>query len=99
MDARNDARGTFLDKHTFRLNFVYPHPPSRVWKALTEPEQLAVWFMPLELELRVGGRALLLDYGQGDGVPAAEGPHLVRTLRRTERLVQRQLAALGAGGP
>ncbi|TMA65466.1 MAG: ParB/RepB/Spo0J family partition protein [Deltaproteobacteria bacterium] len=34
-----------------------------------------------------------------DGVPAAEGPHLVRTLRRTERLVQRQLAALGAGGP
>jgi len=37
-----------------------------------------------------------------DGAPAAEGPRLVRTLRRTGRLVERQLAALaavGEGGP
>src|SRR2546428_4901075 len=33
-----------------------------------------------------------------DGAPAAEGPRLVRTLRRTGRLVERQLAALAAVG-
>ncbi len=64
--------GMFPDKHTFRLELTYPHPPSRVWKAITEPEHLAVWFLPMELDLRVGGRALLTWYGQLDGVPAAE---------------------------
>lgn len=33
-----------------------------------------------------------------DGAPAAQGPLLVRTLRRTGRLVERQLAALAAVG-
>src|ERR1044072_2401427 len=26
----------------------YPHPPSRVWKALTEPRLVASWLMPME---------------------------------------------------
>ncbi len=31
-----------------KLNFEarYPHPPARVWKALTDPEALAKWMMP-----------------------------------------------------
>jgi len=32
-----------------------------------------------------------------EGAPAAQGPRLVRTLRRTGRLLERQLAALAAG--
>lgn len=68
-----EALGTFPDKHTFRLELTYPHPPSRVWKAITEEGHLAVWFMPLELDLKVGGHAVLKDYGQPAGVPPARG--------------------------
>ena len=64
--------GTFPDKHTFRLELTYSHPPSRVWQAITDPEQLRVWFMPMELDLRLGGRVLLTRYGQPEDVPAAE---------------------------
>lgn len=31
-----------------------PHPPARVWRALTEPDQLARWLMPNTFEPRVG---------------------------------------------
>ncbi|HZU73097.1 MAG TPA: SRPBCC domain-containing protein [Acidimicrobiales bacterium] len=78
--------GSFLpDRHTFRLELTYPHPPGRVWRALTEPEHLAAWFMPLELDLRVGGRAVLVDYGQLEGTPPAEG---IVTAVEPERLLE-----------
>jgi uncharacterized protein YndB with AHSA1/START domain len=31
-----------------RRERVYPHPPSRVWLALTEPRIIASWLMPTE---------------------------------------------------
>lgn len=65
--------GTFPDKRTFRLELTYPHPPSRVWQAITDPAELAVCFLPMELDLRLGGRVRLTRYGQPEGVPAAEG--------------------------
>ena len=65
--------GTYPDRHTFQLKTHYPHPPSRVWAAITDPEQLAAWFMPIDIELRVGGRVLLKDYGQEGNAPPAEG--------------------------
>lgn len=65
-----DAHGTYPDRHTFRLEMHYPHPPSRVWTAITDPEHLAAWFMPLDIELRVGGRVVLKDYGQRKAPPA-----------------------------
>lgn len=34
-------------------------PPERVWRALTDPEELAGWLAPAEIELRVGGRVVL----------------------------------------
>jgi uncharacterized protein YndB with AHSA1/START domain len=33
--------------------------PERVWRALTEPDELAAWLAPAEIELRVGGRVVL----------------------------------------
>jgi uncharacterized protein YndB with AHSA1/START domain len=51
--------GTFVDKHTLRFDIVYPHPAKRVWAAITEPDQVARWFLPLELEARVGGRFVM----------------------------------------
>jgi uncharacterized protein YndB with AHSA1/START domain len=84
------ALGTFPDKHTFRLELTYPHPPSRVWKAITAEENLAVWFMPLELELRVDGHAVLKDYGQPAGVPPARG---TVTVVEAERLLEYHFGA------
>ena len=71
--SSTDARGTFPDRNTFRLETRYPHPPDRVWQAITDPEHLAVWFMPMQIDLRVGGRVLLVDYGQEGKSPPAEG--------------------------
>ena len=84
--------GTFPDRHTFRLELTYPHPPSRVWQAITDPEQLRVWFLPMELDLRLGGRVALTWYGQPEGVPPAEA-----TITQLEP--ERVLAYRFAAGP
>jgi uncharacterized protein YndB with AHSA1/START domain len=34
----------------------YPHPPERVWRALTDPAELAAWLMPNDFSARVGAR-------------------------------------------
>lgn len=39
---------------TFRVDQFLPYPASRVWRALTDPELLARWFMPNDFQLRVG---------------------------------------------
>ena len=37
------------------LEFDFPHAPRKVWRALTDPELLAEWLMPvLSLELKPG---------------------------------------------
>lgn len=35
---------------------VLDQPPEKVWKALTDPEEIETWFVRTELEPRVGGR-------------------------------------------
>jgi uncharacterized protein YndB with AHSA1/START domain len=41
-----------------KLNFeaFYPHPPERVWQALTDPTEIRKWLMPAEFEAKVGFR-------------------------------------------
>jgi uncharacterized protein YndB with AHSA1/START domain len=39
-----------------------PHPPERVWAALTDPEELVAWFMPNDFRAEVGHR-FTLDTG------------------------------------
>jgi uncharacterized protein YndB with AHSA1/START domain len=34
-------------------------PPERVWRALTDPDELAGWLAPAEIDLRVGGHVVL----------------------------------------
>jgi uncharacterized protein YndB with AHSA1/START domain len=38
------------------LTRVYPYPPERVWRALTDPAALSEWLMPTDFEPRVGHR-------------------------------------------
>jgi uncharacterized protein YndB with AHSA1/START domain len=33
-----------------------PHPPERVWEALTDPAEIAQWLMPNDFEPRLGHR-------------------------------------------
>ena len=47
----------FVDRDTVRFVRDYPHPVGRVWAALTQPEQIRVWWVPFTtLEMRKGGR-------------------------------------------
>lgn len=41
---------------------VYPHPPERVWRALVDPRELAVWLMPTDFAPEVG-RSFVLETG------------------------------------
>jgi uncharacterized protein YndB with AHSA1/START domain len=33
---------------------VYPHSPERVWRALVDPEELAMWLMPTDFAPQLG---------------------------------------------
>jgi uncharacterized protein YndB with AHSA1/START domain len=35
---------------------LYPHPPERVWRALVDPAELAIWLMPNDFVAEVGHR-------------------------------------------
>jgi uncharacterized protein YndB with AHSA1/START domain len=62
--ANPDARGPVPaddDLTTIRVAQFLPHPPAKVWRALTEPELLAQWQMPgsENFRLEVGHRYTL----------------------------------------
>ena len=51
--------GTFIDRYTFRYEREYPHPPERLWEALTTAEHMDAWLMPKNrIEAKLGGRFL-----------------------------------------
>ena len=39
-----------------KLDVFYPHPPERVWQALTDPTALRRWLMPTDFRPRLGHR-------------------------------------------
>lgn len=41
-----------------------PHPPEKVWRALTVPELLAAWLMPNDIEARPGVRFAFRENGE-----------------------------------
>ena len=45
---------------------VYPHPPERVWRALIDPSELAVWLMPNDFAPEVG-RSFVVETGDEIG--------------------------------
>ncbi|WP_051367378.1 SRPBCC domain-containing protein [Hamadaea tsunoensis] len=52
------------------LDVDLPHPPERVWRALTDPDVLAGWFMSTDLVARTGGR----HQAYPAGTPGFTGP-------------------------
>jgi hypothetical protein len=79
------------------MRFVrdYPHPPSRVWAALTDPAQLGVWLWPCRsFEARLGGVGVF-DPGKALKIVVTEfEPERVLNLGGRIRFV---LEPLGAG--
>jgi len=43
-------------RRDLRFEAHYPHPPEKVWRALTEPQAIAAWLMPNDFQARVGHR-------------------------------------------
>jgi uncharacterized protein YndB with AHSA1/START domain len=44
------------DLTAIRLDQFIPHPPAKVWRALTEPDLVAKWLMPNDFKPEVGHR-------------------------------------------
>ncbi|MFD0886002.1 SRPBCC domain-containing protein [Streptosporangium algeriense] len=44
------------DLTAVRVDQFLPHPPAKVWRALTEPDLIARWLMPGDFRLRIGHR-------------------------------------------
>jgi uncharacterized protein YndB with AHSA1/START domain len=41
-------------KRTIVVDYDFPQPPEKVWRALTEPDLLAKWLMPNDIQAVVG---------------------------------------------
>jgi uncharacterized protein YndB with AHSA1/START domain len=57
----------------WQLRFVrnLPHPPEKIWRALTEPEHLAAWFPAAINGERAPGAQLSFVFPNGEGPPVA----------------------------
>ena len=43
-------------KRSLRIEKTYPHPPAKVWKAITSRDALAQWLMDNDFVLELGHR-------------------------------------------
>jgi uncharacterized protein YndB with AHSA1/START domain len=69
----------FIDRYTMEFVRIYPHPIERVWTAITDPAELAQWFIaPNPWELRTGGRYRFDSDNFSGVVLAFEPPRLIR---------------------
>ena len=74
----------FDSRYTMRYVRTLGAPVERVWRAVTDPEQLNVWLLPVtEIDLRPGGRCRFSWGAPGDtaregSVLVYEPPHRVR---------------------
>jgi uncharacterized protein YndB with AHSA1/START domain len=58
--VNGDPRAIYVDE-------FLPHPPEKVWRALTDPELIARWLMPNDFRLQAGHSFTF----QGHPIPAA----------------------------
>ncbi len=75
-----EALARFIDRFTIEYVREYPHPVQRVWRAISDPAELSVWFWTAEFSLNVGA-----PYACGDDasdfkgvITAVEPPSLLR---------------------
>ena len=67
----------WVDRHTIRYMRELPHGVARVWRALTDADEIARWFIgPVEIDLRVGGAYRFGDHFSGT-IRRLEPPRVV----------------------
>ena len=76
----DEALARFVDRFTIEFVREYPHPIERVWRATSDPAELALWFWAAEFSLEVGAPyAFGGDESDFKGViTAIEPPALLR---------------------
>jgi uncharacterized protein YndB with AHSA1/START domain len=92
------------DGGRWQLRFTrrFTHPPEKVWRALTEPEHLAVWF-PTDIEgERRAGAPLRFVFRRGEGPPVdgemlAYDPPSLMELRWGDETLRFELRPDGGG--
>jgi uncharacterized protein YndB with AHSA1/START domain len=62
---------------SIRLRRAYDAPIDDVWDALTNPERISRWFLPISGDYRVGGR-YQLEGNAGGEILGCERPHRLR---------------------
>jgi uncharacterized protein YndB with AHSA1/START domain len=73
----------------------YPADPADVWQAITDPERVRRWFLPLTGDLREGGNFELEGNASGDILKCAPPRHLVVTFGGESSIVDVQLSGDG----
>jgi len=88
-----------LDDEIYTVSIVrtYDAEVADVWDAITDPDRLARWFLPISGDLRVGG-AFQLEGNAGGEILACEPPTMLRvTFGMATSIVEVRLAAAGDG--
>jgi uncharacterized protein YndB with AHSA1/START domain len=62
---------------TIRLERTYDAPIEDIWDALTNPERIGRWFLPISGEYRLGGR-YQFEGNAGGEIVSCERPHRLR---------------------
>jgi uncharacterized protein YndB with AHSA1/START domain len=71
--------GRFVDDATLQFERIFPHPAERLWRAITDPAEVAAWFEPISLHLAVGGDWRMAEAGGWRGtITVCEPPHRLR---------------------
>jgi uncharacterized protein YndB with AHSA1/START domain len=71
--------GRFLDRRTLEFVRTYPHPIERVWRAVTDPKELARWFIPTtKWEFQEGGAYRFHDDDFSGEIVTIDAPRFVR---------------------
>jgi uncharacterized protein YndB with AHSA1/START domain len=72
-------------RSVLRIRRRLPHPPAKVWRALTEPAELSRWypFPATEVDLRVGG-TIRFDAGDGPSADRSGGAVMAAVITELE---------------
>jgi uncharacterized protein YndB with AHSA1/START domain len=92
------AADGFGERVSVLLRRGYDAPIDDLWDAVTKPDRIKRWFMPISGELRVGGN-FQLEGNAGGEILACEPPRLLRvTFGGPTSLVEVRLSVQGESG-
>jgi uncharacterized protein YndB with AHSA1/START domain len=86
------------DAYLLRLSRLLPAPQDQVWDALTSPERIRLWFLPVSGDLRRGGGYQLEGNAGGDILYCDPGRRFTLTFGTPDSILDVQLAPDPRGG-